>query len=80
MDASVWEPVIADLRRDHRWVAPARPLGAHRRPMRREADLSRRGSGRLAAEFLERLGLDEVILVQTTTAPRSRRRATTRAA
>jgi len=64
MDASVWEPVIADLRRDHRCVAPTLPLGAHRRPMRRDADLSLRGFGRLVAEFLERLGLDEVILVQ----------------
>ena len=43
MDASVWEPVIADLRRDHRCVAPTLPLGAHRRPMRRDADLSLRG-------------------------------------
>ena len=64
MDASVWEPVIADLRRDHRCVAPTLPFGAHRRPMRRDADLSLRGFGRLVAEFLERLGLDEVILVQ----------------
>ena len=35
MDGSVWAPVIADLRRDHRCVVPTLPLGAHRRPMRR---------------------------------------------
>jgi pimeloyl-ACP methyl ester carboxylesterase len=64
MDASVWAPVVADLRRDHRCIVPTLPLGAHRRPMRRDADLSLRGFGRLAAELLERLGLDDVTLIQ----------------
>jgi pimeloyl-ACP methyl ester carboxylesterase len=64
MDGSVWAPVTADLRRDHRCVVPTLPLGAHRRPMRRDADLSLRGFGRMTAELLERLGLDEVTLVQ----------------
>src|SRR5690348_3388953 len=64
MDGSVWAPVVADLRRDHRCVVPTLPLGAHRRPMRRDADLSLRGFGRLAAELLERLGLNDVTLIQ----------------
>jgi len=64
MDGSVWEPVVADLRRDHRCVVPTLPLGAHRKPMRRDADLSLRGFGRIAAELMERLGLDDVTLVQ----------------
>ena len=64
MDGSVWDPVVADLRRDHRCVVPTLPLGAHRRPMRREADLSLRGFGRMVAEFLERLDLRDVTLVQ----------------
>jgi pimeloyl-ACP methyl ester carboxylesterase len=64
MDGSVWAPVVADLRRDHRCVVPTLPLGAHRRPMRRDADLSLRGFGRMTAELLERLGLEEVTLVQ----------------
>ncbi len=64
MDRSVWAPVVADLRRDHRCVVPTLPLGAHRRPMRRDADLSLRGFGRMTAELLERLGLEEVTLVQ----------------
>jgi pimeloyl-ACP methyl ester carboxylesterase len=38
-------------------------LGAHRRPMHPEADLSLRGQARLLAEFLERLELQEVTLV-----------------
>jgi pimeloyl-ACP methyl ester carboxylesterase len=64
MDGSVWAPVVADLGRDHRCVVPTLPLGAHRRPMRPDADLSLRGFGRLVAELLERLGLEEVTLVQ----------------
>jgi pimeloyl-ACP methyl ester carboxylesterase len=64
MDGSVWDPVIADLRRDHRCVVPTLPLGAHRRPMRRDTDLSLRGLGRMTAELLERLGLNGVTLVQ----------------
>src|SRR6266498_4476110 len=64
MDGSVWEPVVADLRRDHRCVVPTLPLGAHRKPMRRDADLSLRGFGRIAAELMERLGLEDVTLVQ----------------
>ncbi len=47
MDGSVWAPVVADLRSDHRCVVPTLPLGAHRRPMHRGADLSLRGFGRI---------------------------------
>lgn len=64
MDGSVWDPVVADLRRDHRCVVPTLPLGAHRRPMRPGADLSLRGFGRIVAEFLDRLDLHDVTLVQ----------------
>jgi len=64
MDGSVWDPVVEDLRRDHRCVVPTLPLGAHRRPMRADADLSLAGFGRMVAELLERLQLDEVTLVQ----------------
>lgn len=64
MDGSVWAPVVADLGRDHRCVVPTLPLGAHRRPMRQDADLSLRGFGRIVAELLERLGLEEVTLIQ----------------
>lgn len=64
MDGSVWDPMVADLRRDHRCVVPTLPLGAHRRPMRPDADLSLLGVGRIVAELLERLDLREVTLVQ----------------
>jgi pimeloyl-ACP methyl ester carboxylesterase len=63
MDASLWDGVIADLSRDHRCVAPTLPLGAHRHPMRPDADLSLPGIARLVAEFCERLDLADVTLV-----------------
>src|SRR5437764_10689949 len=62
MDASLWDGPIADLSADHRCVAPTLPLGAHRHPMHADADLSPPGIARLVAEFLDRLGLQDVTL------------------
>ena len=64
MDGSVWQPVVDDLRRDYRCIVPTLPLGGHRRPMRPGADLSLRGFGSMAGELLERLGLEDVTLIQ----------------
>ncbi|HSS08305.1 MAG TPA: alpha/beta hydrolase [Acidimicrobiales bacterium] len=63
MNNSLWRHVIDDLRSDYRCIAPTFPLGGHRRPMRPDADLSMTGQVHLIAEFLERLGLDDVTLV-----------------
>jgi pimeloyl-ACP methyl ester carboxylesterase len=63
MDASLWDGPIADLRVDHRCVAPTLPLGAHRSAMRTDADLSLPAVARLVSEFLERLDLSDVTLV-----------------
>jgi pimeloyl-ACP methyl ester carboxylesterase len=63
MTASLWDEVVEELGPGFRCVRPTLPLGAHRRPMRADADLSLRGQGRLLAEFLERLELQEVTLV-----------------
>lgn len=63
MDASLYDGVIADLSADYRCVAPTLPLGAHRHPMRADADLSLRGIARLVAEFCDRLDLRDVTLV-----------------
>jgi pimeloyl-ACP methyl ester carboxylesterase len=64
MDGSVWDPVVSELRRDHRCIVPTLPLGAHRRPMRSDADLTLAGFARMVAELLERLDLGDVTLVQ----------------
>jgi pimeloyl-ACP methyl ester carboxylesterase len=63
MDGTVWRKVVPGLRGDYRCVVPTLPLGAHRHPMRADADLSLRGLALLAGEFLERLDLREVTLV-----------------
>jgi pimeloyl-ACP methyl ester carboxylesterase len=63
MDASLWDGPIADLSADHRCVAPTLPLGAHRQAMHAGADLSLPGIARLVAEFVDRLGLQDVTLI-----------------
>ncbi|WP_226486707.1 alpha/beta fold hydrolase [Streptomyces parvulus] len=61
-DATVWRGVLADLRADHRVIAPTLPYGAHRRPLSRPPtpDLV----NELVAEFLDRLDLTGVTLVE----------------
>lgn len=63
MDASLWEPVIADLSRDHRCVAPTLPLGAHRHPLAEHADLSLPGVAGLVAQLLDHLDVRDVTVV-----------------
>ena len=64
MDSSLWRHVVGDLKTDHRCVVPTLPLGGHQLPMHPHADLSLDGHGRIVAEFLERLDLRDVTLVQ----------------
>ncbi|MFE2287003.1 alpha/beta fold hydrolase [Streptomyces sp. NPDC059443] len=63
-DESVWQPVVDRLRTDFRVLVPVLPIGGHRRPMNPGADLSAHGVAALLAEFLDRLDLREVTLVQ----------------
>jgi pimeloyl-ACP methyl ester carboxylesterase len=63
MDGTLWDGPVADLAAGHRCVVPTLPLGAHRHPMRADADLSLPGIARLLTEFLERLDLRDVTLV-----------------
>jgi pimeloyl-ACP methyl ester carboxylesterase len=62
MDGRQWRGVVEDLGSAYRCVLPTLPLGAHRAPMRADADLSLRGLARIVAEFLEKLDLDDVTL------------------
>lgn len=63
MSGQTWREVTADLRADHRVVAPTLPLGAHRTPMRPGTDLSMTGQADLLAQVLTRLDADDVTLV-----------------
>ena len=62
-DNTVWHKVTADLRTDHRVIAPTLPYGAHRRPM--TVPLSPDVVNDLVAEFLERLDLWDVTLAES---------------
>jgi pimeloyl-ACP methyl ester carboxylesterase len=57
-----WRKVLP-LLDGYRCVLPTLPLGAHRQPMHRAADLSQYGVARLLGEFVERLDLHDVTLV-----------------
>src|SRR2546423_2395419 len=62
MNETQWRKVVP-LLSGYRCVLPTLPLGGHRRPMKRDADLSQRGVARLLGEFIERLDLRDVTLV-----------------
>ncbi|MBT2491970.1 alpha/beta hydrolase [Streptomyces sp. ISL-96] len=63
-DATVWRRVVANLRTDHRCVVPTLPYGSHRTPMRPDMPLNPDSVVELIAEFLERLDLSDVTLVE----------------
>ncbi|MCA6091240.1 alpha/beta hydrolase [Streptomyces sp. SCA3-4] len=65
MDHKQWDRALPLLPEGFRYVRPVLPLGAHRRPMAPDADLSLRGLVRLVADFLDALDLDGVTLVHT---------------
>lgn len=62
MDHRHWERVVPLLREEYRCISLTLPMGAHRRAMRPDADLSMAGMGRILAEVLERLDLRDVVL------------------
>src|ERR1700722_15300002 len=64
MDGSVWDPLVEELRGEYRCIVPTLPLGAHRKAMRPDADLSLNGFSTMLRELLERLELEDVTLVQ----------------
>jgi pimeloyl-ACP methyl ester carboxylesterase len=63
MGADLWDPVMQLLAGEFRCLAPELPFGAHRTPLRPDADLTTAGVGRLVADFLQALDLRQVILV-----------------
>jgi pimeloyl-ACP methyl ester carboxylesterase len=63
MDGRVWDDVVTSLGDGYRCVRPTQPFGSHRHPMGPDADLSLRGQGRIVAELIDKLGLENVTLV-----------------
>lgn len=62
MNETQWRKVVP-LMPGYRCITPTLPLGGHRQPMRRSADLSQRGQARLIGEFCAALDLTDVTLV-----------------
>lgn len=67
MGATLWGGVVKQLAPSHRCVVPTMAWGAHRRAMRPDADLSLSGHARILGEFIERLELPDVTLVEVDT-------------
>ncbi|WP_432246414.1 alpha/beta fold hydrolase [Mycolicibacterium sp. ELW1] len=64
MGGSLWRPLSARLARHGlRCIVPTWPLGAHQTAMRASADMTMRGVAAMVAEFLDKSGLDDVVLV-----------------
>ena len=64
---SLWDGVVDELRAGHRCIVLTLPWGAHRTPMRPDADLSLAGHARIVVEAVEALGLTYVTLVENDT-------------
>ena len=67
MDHSVWDLVLPHLDEGLRVIRPVLPVGAHRLPMRPDADLSLRGQAARLGEVLDLLEVDSVVLVVSDT-------------
>jgi pimeloyl-ACP methyl ester carboxylesterase len=63
VNGNVWDRMVPLLAAQGRCIVPDLPLGSHSLPMNKGADLSAPGIARLIAEFMERLELEDVILV-----------------
>lgn len=63
VNGSVWGRLVPELAPHARVIVPDLPLGSHRKPMDRDADLSPTGLAALIAELLQRLELTDVTLV-----------------
>ncbi|HXD59644.1 MAG TPA: alpha/beta hydrolase [Thermoleophilaceae bacterium] len=60
---ALWSPVVPRLEGEFRCVVPELPLGAHRYPMKPEAELTPRSVAGMLAELIERLDLNGVTVV-----------------
>jgi pimeloyl-ACP methyl ester carboxylesterase len=65
MNDALWEPALPLLPAGFRYLLPVLPLGAHRIPMRPDADLTMPGMAGVVADFLDALELADVTLVIT---------------
>src|SRR6185503_4549010 len=67
VNGDLWRRVAPELASHFRCIAPDWPLGAHSHPLREDADLSLPGLGKIVADFLDALDLDDVGIVANDT-------------
>lgn len=67
LSSSFWDKVVPALSQRHRCLVPTLPLGGHRVPMRRDADLTPPAVADLVAELVRELGLDRPVVVANDT-------------
>lgn len=63
LNGTIWDKTVERLTSHRRCIVPELPLGAHKTPLNKEADLSLTGVAQLVADFLEELDLNDVTLV-----------------
>ena len=65
IDHTVWDRVLPLLPAGFRYIRPVLPLGAHRLPMREDADLTLPGQVAILADLLDALDLHDATLVHS---------------
>ena len=63
MNGTLWDDVVDRLRGRYRCIVPELPFGAHRTPMREDADLTLESIAKMIAGFIAELDLRDVTLV-----------------
>lgn len=63
LSGTIWDKTVERLTSHRRCIVPELPLGAHKTPLMKAADLSLTGVAQLVADFLEELDLNDVTLV-----------------
>jgi pimeloyl-ACP methyl ester carboxylesterase len=63
MNDAQWNLALPQLPPGYRYLLPVLPMGGHRIPMRRDADLTLPGMVNIVADFLDALDLSDVTLI-----------------
>ncbi|MCE7998856.1 MAG: alpha/beta hydrolase [Rhodobiaceae bacterium] len=63
LSGTIWDKTLDRLTSHRRCIVPELPLGAHKAPLNRQADLSLAGVAKLIADLLDHLDLTDVTLV-----------------
>jgi pimeloyl-ACP methyl ester carboxylesterase len=67
VNGDLWRGIVPALAGEHRCIAPDLPFGSHSRPLEDGVEMSLPGLARIVADFVEALGLDDVVIVANDT-------------